>query len=608
METPGTRLRDFYNAELSALHGEAAEFARAHPEAARELGLACGHSSDPQVEILLQSFAFLTARLQHQLRRDEADLPNSLLAFLYPHLEAPLPSMLVAQVGVKPDGANFSKEQLLPRGRYIGASVVNEDGKPVQCRFRTCYETPLLPFDVAGISLMPCSDEDHPGAARRAHSALRVRVCAQIPGKVSEDCSHRMRFYIDRNEPQGLEVYELLARHLCGIEVHVPVDGALEVRASAPDNLRWLGFGENEAVLEPGPDTHPGYRLLQEYFAFPEKFLFFDAGNLDFSGANEHFDLLFLFDTPVDKALPLSSTVLRLNCVPLANIFSQRLDPIGHDHTEYEYRLQGDLINHRHCEVYRIEELKAIRPGASPRPILPYFALDRFMELKEQTYFYVARRARTQAPGVAGTELYLSLLDARLDMAQPTDEVVAGRALCTNRSLPERLMAGVPLYLEGPGPVNGIVAVTRPTAHHTPDQIGTRPWALVSQLALNHLSLTEGKAALAAFKDILRLHVGGKRSSGLKQVDGIRSLASRPAMRPAEHAGWRGFVRCTQVRIKLDRRCFGDSNPVLFGSVLRHFLALYANINHLAELIVNIDDNEEEAIQWQPEPGARTVL
>lgn len=608
MDNPGTRLKDFYNAELFALHNEAAEFALAHPDAARELGLARGHSSDPQVEILLQSFAFLTARLQHQLRRDEADLPNSLLAFLYPHLEAPLPSMLVAQVGVKPDGANFAKEQLLPRGRYIGATVMNEDGRPSECRFRTCYETPLLPLDVAGISLMPCSDEDHPGAVRRAHSALRVRVCAQGPGKVAEDCSQRMRFYIDRNEPQGLEVYELLARHLCGIEVHVPAGGTVEARPTGPDNLRWLGFGEHEALLESGPDTHPGYRLLQEYFAFPEKFLFFDAGNLDFSGADEHFDLLFLFDTPVDKALTLSPLVLRLNCVPLVNLFSQRLDPITHDHTEYEYRLQGDLINHRHCEVYRIEELKSVRPGSSPQPILPYFALDQFRQLKEQTYFYVARRARSQAPGVAGTELYLSLLDTRFDMGKPADEVVAGRALCTNRSLPERLMAGVALYLEGPGPVNGIVAVTRPTPHHTPDQIGSRPWALVSQLSLNHLSLTEGKAALAAFKDILRLHVGGKRSSGLKQVDGIRSLACRPVMRPVEQAGWRGFARATQVRIKLDRRCFSDSNPVLFGSVLRHFLALYANVNHLAELIVDIDDNHEETIQWQPEPGARTVL
>lgn len=610
MHATGTRLRDFYHSELSALRNEAADFASKHPDAARALGLARGQSSDPQVEILVQSFAFLAARLQYQVRLDEAALPNALLGFLYPHLEAPVPSMLIAQIAVKPDGANFAKEQILPRMRYISASTFNEMGHKIECRFRTCYDTPLLPQSVTDIRLLPAADCGLVGDDRKTHSVLQVRVQTQDGGLLQADAPGRLRFYIDRTEPQGLQTYEMLAQHLTGIAVHVPgPEGAPpDIRRIAPDALRWIGFADDEAMLAASPHTHPGYRLLQEYFAFPDKFLFFDVTQLDITGATNQFDLLFMFDTPVDKALRLTPQLLRLNCVPLVNLFSQRIDPIALDHTEFEYRLQGDLANHRYCEIYALEELKSIRPDATPRQIVPYFGMDDFRRMHEQDYFYTARRERSQAAHVAGSELYISLLDTRFDMTQPIDEVIAGRALCTNRRLPEKLVAGGALYLEGPGPVKSVVAITKPTPHQTPDQIGTRPWALVSQLALNHLSLADGPHALAALKDILRLYVGANKAAGLKQIDAIIGLSCRPLMRPVERDGWRGFVHGNQVRLEMDRTQFNDTNPMLFGSVLRHFFALYANINSVIELSITTQDKHEETRQWQPLAGAKTVL
>ena len=609
MHAAGTRLRDFYHAELAALRNEAAEFASKHPDAARALGMARGQASDPQVEMLVQSFAYLAARLQYQIRLDEAAIPNALLSFLYPHLEAPLPAMLIAEIDVNPDGANFSKEQILPRHRYISASAVNEMGNKVECRFRTCFDTPLLPLSIRDVSLLPSADPQIAANVRDVHALLQVSVQIRGHGKLQAEGAQRMRFYLDRAEPQALKVYEMLAKHLRGVAVRVTgKDGSGSMRIQGPGTVRWLGFGDNEAMLEANPHTHPGYRLLQEYFSFPEKFLFFDVENLDITGADESFDLLFLFDTAVDKALRLTPRVLRLNCVPLVNIFSQRIDPIALEHTEFEYRLQGDLANHRYCEIYALEELKSIRAGSSPRPITPYFAMDNFRRMQEQDYFYVTRRERSQAAGVSGSELYVSFLDTRFDMALPADEVIAGRALCTNRRLPEQLVAGGAMYLEGPGPVNTITAVTKPTPHLTPDQIGSRPWALVSQLALNHLSLADGPQALPALKDILRLHVGANKEAGLKQIDALTGLSCRPVMLPVDKDGWRGFVRGIHVQLEMNRSHFNDSNPVLFCSVLRHFFTLYANINNLVEVSLKTRDIQEGPTQWQALAGAKTIL
>lgn len=610
MHAAGTRLGDFYHAELSALRNEAGDFAQKYPDAARALGMARGQSSDPQVELLMQSFAFLAARLQYQLRLDEAALPNALLGFLYPHLEAPVPSMLIAELTVKPDGANFAKEQILPRKSYISASASNDLGHKIECRFRTCYDTPLLPLTIQDVRLRPLGDCDFLKGERTARSVLQVRVQAQGNGTLTAEGLQRMRFYIDRMEPQALKIYELLALHLCGMAVHVPeTEQAPAVIKSTPaDALRWLGFGADEAMLEVSPHTHPGYRLLQEYFCFPEKFLFFDVEKLDFTAAQDHFDLLFLLDTPIDKPLRLTPNVLRLNCVPLVNLFSQRIEPIMLDHTEYEYRLQGDIGNHRYCEIYAIEKLESIRPDGSPRPITPYFAMDNFQRMEQQDYFYVTRRERSRAAHVAGSEIFVSFLDTAFDVTLPVDEVIGGRALCTNRNLPEQLMAGAAMHLEGPGPVTKIVALGKPTPHRMPDQVGTRPWALVSQLALNHLSLADGPHALAALKDILRLHAGVNKVSALAQVDAISGLACRPVMRPMVKDGWRGFVRGNHVQLEMNRSQFNDCNPVLFCSVLRQFFTLYATVNSLIEVSLNTQDIKEEQTQWQPLAGARTVL
>lgn len=610
MHVAGTRLKDFYQAELSALRNEASSFARNYPDAARELGIAGGKASDPQVELLLQSFAFLAARLQYQVRLDEAALPNAMLGFLYPHLEAPTPSMAVAEITVKADGANFAKEQILPRKRYISASASNNMGYKVECRFRTCYDTPLLPIEIKEIRLLPQADYDLPTASGKSKSVLKVRIRAQANGKFHAQEPQRIRFFIDRSEPQALAVYELLARHVSGIAVQVPEGetGPATVTYTPRESMRWLGFSDDEAMLEANRHTHPGYRLLQEYFSFPDKFLFFEVGQLDFTAADDHFDLLFLLDAPVDKELRLTPQVLRVNCVPLVNIFSQRLDPIALDHTEFEYRLQGDLANHRYCEIYAIEKLESVRPDGSPRPITPYFAMDNFQRMQEQDYFYVVRRDRSQADNVAGSELFVSFLDTQFDLALPADEVIGGRALCTNRQLPEKLMAGAVMYLEGPGPVTKIMAVTKPTPHQTPNQIGTRPWALVSQLALNHLSLADGPHALAALRDMLRLHVGANKSSGLKQIDAVTSLHCKPVMRLIEKDGWRGFAKGMHIQLEMDRNAFTDSSPVLFCSVLEHFFTSYASVNTVVEVSLKTQDIHKDHVQWQSLAGVRTVL
>lgn len=601
----GLVLRDYYQQELESLRERAEEFSRDHPAVAHKLALGRTGSRDPHVELLTQSFAFLTGRLRCQMELDQATLPNALMASLYPHLEAPIPSMLVARLQVRPDGANFAAGVALGRGRYFSAAAQDDERRPAKCRLRSAYDTPLWPLEVDDVRLAAITEYDFLARYPMVHSVLRVRVRALGADPIAALPLSSLRFFINSEDKSAYALYDMLALQLEAMAVAVPGQAPRPIEAK---KLRWLGFEPEEALLPADRATHPGYRLVQEYFAFPEKFLFFEAGGLDATGAADSFDLLFLLRSAPDRLQQFRRDALQLNCVPLVNLFTQRIDPIALDHSRYEYRVSAEMQSHRHCEIYAIEELSAIRPDAAPREIAPYFALDDFARLESQDYFYQARRALSESRSVPGTETSVSFLDLQFEPSRPADEAIGGRALCTNRQLVEQLRLDARLQLEGPGPVEHATVASKPSAHQTPQLLGKQPWALVSQLTLNHLSIAEGELALSALKSMLRLHVGAASASGVKQIDSIAALECRPVLRRMGADGWRGFVRGLHLRLSINRQRFEGGSPTLFAEVLRRFFALYAAVNTVTEVSLEVNDVKGVLKQWPPMAGAQAVL
>ena len=71
-------------------------FAETHPKVAGRLELGTDVSPDPHVERLIESFAFLTARIQRNLDGEFPQVAVELLNILHPHYLNPVPSMAVA--------------------------------------------------------------------------------------------------------------------------------------------------------------------------------------------------------------------------------------------------------------------------------------------------------------------------------------------------------------------------------------------------------------------------------------------------------------------------------------------------------------------------------
>lgn len=604
MQTAADRMKNFYQQELAALRDEASEFAHDYPDQAAMLGIHRGRSQDPQVELMMQSFAYLTGRLRHQLEVDQAELPNALLADLYPHLEAPLPSMMVAHIEVQPDAM-----ATIERGRNVLASVPIEGGGSATCRFRTCFDTTLWPLHVSDLAIVSPNNYRALACSAGVRSVLRVRLRHDGRAQLKQTQPRHLRFHLNPEAGPAAMLHNLLGTHLCGLAVVEEPDSANPTLHELPaDSLRWVGFADDEAALPSHPQAHPAFRIVQEYFAFPEKFLFFDIAALDLEVASQTVDLLFMLDVPPNPTLRLKPAMLLTNCVPLVNLYNQRIDPLSLDHSRYEYRLTGDAAQQANCEIYRIEHLHAVRAGAAPRQLTPYFSMDDFQHIERQDYFYITRREDSQRARIGGTELFVSFLDAQFELTDPADDVIGGSALCTNRRMPERLRIGDRLEIEGAAPVAAIRVLGKPSAHQTPPMTGARPWLLASQLALNHFSLSGGKNALAALKDILRLHVGPSSTLGHRAIDGIQSLDVRPLVRWHGDGGQRGFVQGMEIDVTLDHTRFEDSSAVLFCAVLRHFFALYAAVNTVVQVRLRMPNVKQEVKQWPPMAGNQVLL
>lgn len=600
------QLKEYFQRELDFLRDKAQVFAHDYPGVARDLRLSNGKSADPHVELLMQSFAFLTGRLHYRLDCEQASLPNALLSYLYPHLQAPTPCMTIAEIRVKEDGANFNNGYVLKRGRYFSADAINERNENVTCRFQNCFDTPLWPLSIDAVNHAPLSEFQSLTHRVDAHSIINVKITNLGKDPLHALPMRDLRMHIHAGQPKTYQLYEWLAVNLKGVAV-LDNEGNL-VQELPPSALHWIGFNENEAALPPSVNTHPGYRLVQEYFAFPDKFLFFDLQGVQTEGLTDGVQIAFLLDIGLEKNMALKADSFKLNCLPLVNLFQQAIDPIRVDHRNYEYQLIADQTHHRYCEVYSIETLQAIRPKQSPRTIEPYFAVSAYQNYDSQDYFWASRRETSQFKSVPGTEVYISFLDGQFSSAQVADEAIGGKAICTNRRLPEQLRAGNQLNLEGPGPVRHVHLVAHPSRHRCPDLTGEQPWRLVSQLNVNYVAIADEKKGLESLKTMLRLHLGEDNPAGWRQIESITELNVGRFSSHMSRDAWRGWAQGMDITVTLDESRFDGGSVVLFVEMLRRFFALFASVNQFVRVRLKTKQRNGEVKLWPPLAGAQASL
>jgi type VI secretion system protein ImpG len=575
----------FYQGELAFLRAMGKAFAEANPTMA---GLLAERGSDPDVERLLEGCAFLAARVRERIEDSIPEVVHDLSELLLPHYLRSVPAATIVEFTPIP-GALRARLRI-PAGAEISSVPV----EGTSCRFRTASDLDLLPVTVQDVAL---------DQAIGATPALRVQLQATaqtLPAVLQPD---GIRFFIQGELPFASTLLLWMARHLKEVEVK-SAKGAVRLPATS---VRTVGFDPAFSLL-PWPRFAPtGYRPIQELFAIPQKFLFFEVRNLQSAAsvADERFEIVLRAERPPELPARVSKDALHVNCVPVVNLFRTTADPVRFEAIGEEHLLRASDLPPRHMEIHSIESAIGVPEGPGERH--PYHAFTSFTHgsLGKDARYYRLRRAIS--PVDEGLDTWISVsrpIDAGVG---PGPEVLSFDVVATNRSLPAQLKLGDVSQPTAASPTlarfRNITQVTKPIR----PPLGTElHWRLVAHLAANRAPL-DGPDALRELLELYNFQGLVDQQSGRAnrlRIEGIHELSVTGARRVVQGAPVRG----SRVLMTLDEDHFaGLGDAWLFAHALDEMLGAQVPVNSFSELIVKLTPSQREYV-FAPRSGGRPVL
>ena len=580
----------YYQDELTYLRDLGREFSEAYPDAAQFIG---ERGSDPDVERLLEGFSFLTARIRQKLDDELPEFTHAMIEMFWPHYLRPIPSMSILKFDPLP--------QATKEARFVRKGV-ELDSLPVDgtaCRFRTAYDTWLAPVTIQSASMRL----ESPPSLK-----LRFKLTDGVgPDKIGVDA---IRIFLSGEPAVTRAIYLCLRRYVKKVIIR-PTEGGEPGKQIilGPDTIKAVGFDQEDSLLPYPKTSFLGYRTLQEYFTFPEKFMFLDlkADRIPELGQARSFEFLFELNRTPEDMPAIDTTNFNLNCVPIVNLFDHEGDPIRVDHKHAEYKLRPGGNNYRHYDVYTIDNLSGHVKGlAKPREYKPFFGFRHSIQSSSDEGLFFRSRVE-ESVTTEGTDVYVSLHTQEDAADVPAVETISSDLTCTNRNLASRLRIGDISVATSSSPEFARFKNLTPPTNTVPPPVGKDIfWRLLSHLSLNYLSL----ASVDTLRSILQLYhfrtrVDRQAEQALKRMlDGIKSIEAKPATRMLEGAPIRGI----SIRMELEEDNFGGEGEIyLFSAMINEFFALYVTLNSFSQLTVK-GLKYGEIHQWAPRIGTRTIL
>lgn len=637
------RLFPYYESELAHLQEVGAEFAARYPKVAGRLGLDQFECPDPHVERLLQGFAFLTARIQLKLDAQFPRFTSHLLQAVYPHLTAPTPSMTIVRFEPNPYAGNLTDGYQLPRKTALRSFIGN--GMQTPCEYRTAHDVTLWPLAIRQADYLPSAGAVNalvPGGAQGAKAGLRVRL-STLGGVTMDELSlDRLCFFLQGVGALPALLLEQILSQSVGLAVRPAGRGESWQMTLPATAVTRRGYTPDEALLPVASGSFDGYRLLQEYFALPSRFMFFEAKGLQPAlkqCASEELDLIFLFNRANSRLFnAVDASNFALFCTPAINLFEKRADRIHLNTHDTEFHLVPDRTRPMDFEVHSVQSVTGYGSGVE-QIFTPFYSIDEKHNAQSQgrAFFSVQRRPailprgqrrrqNSLLSGYVGSDIFLSLVDTQEQPYRHSLRQLGATVLCTNRHLP----------IEMPEPANGhfdmaygapvasvrkMVVQSKPfppipeafLPHQADDAQGSSfamapSWRLISHLSLNYLSLCDGgeSKGASALRELLSLYAPLAAPEVAAQIDGIRHVETKAIVRRVPNRTALLYARGLEVAVTLDELAYEGSGTFVLGSVLAEFFAKYVSVNSFTETVTR--GGRGEICRWPARLGRRDLL
>ncbi len=588
----------YFQDELTALRGLGAEFADANPRLAPFLAT---EAQDPDVERLLEGFAFLTGRLRQKIEDELPELTHSVMNLLWPNFLKPIPSLSIIQMSPT---VGLTEKKLIKRKSMVLSTPV--DG--TQCQFQTCFDVDLYPLYVA--------DVRHSLQVTGSSVVINLSLLDD-KGNFDEMSLDSLRFHLFGNLQTSHLLYLYFCRYLKEIRISVIDAEGESVYLSSMDlkDIKPAGFSVDENLLPYSDNLFNGYRILQEYFALSEKYLFIDFNHLNVLvtklkqlGIDDVAGLEFecQFSRKLEPGLVINKNTVRLYCTPIINLFEHKSAPLQLDHKQVDYRLLPSAINPKHYEIYQVKEVEAWGHSDHKRKKYPFFeSFDHNLnDAKSQLYYKISVKESQDGQAL---DSFISFVNHYEQSEMLQDETVEARLLCTNRNLPIKLGIGdINVSGEGIPEYVDIMNITQVTPEFSPPIGKGLHWQLISNMSLNYQSLMNKEAlkVILLTYDYRRYYDRQQARASQHRLDSIDTIKVDRVDRLYQGRPVRG-IRST-IRV-LESKFTNEGEMFLFFTVLNEFFSLYASLNSFHELIV-YGIEQGEIYKWPARIGQQPVI
>jgi type VI secretion system protein ImpG len=623
------RLLRYYNLELQHLRETGAEFAEQFPKVAARLGMHGLEVADPYVERLLEGVGFLAARVHLKLDAEFPRFTQALLEIVYPHYLAPTPSMLVAQLKPDLNDPNLAAGPTVARGTMMTSLTTSDDA--TSCEFQTAQDVRLWPIEIVSASYFSFAPDLPLNAlpvAQRIRGGLRIRLKTTAGVKFSQLPLERLTFYLTGRDDVANKLYELCLSSTIGAMIVPGAKGNAKPHEFLPASaVRPVGFTDDEALLPATLRSFQGYRLLQEYFSFPQRYRFVDVCGL--AGAMKRVDgdqlelvvLLGRGEATFESVVDASN--LTLFCTPAINLFRKRADRIHVGDSAYEYHVVAERTKPLDFEVYAVTDVMGHGIGTDSeqrfQPLYAAYTSDRahhesayFTTRREPRLVSQSEKRRGSRSSYIGSEVFLSLVDPMSAPFAGDLRQLSVQTLCTNRDLVLSMQMGsgrTDLTLDVAAPVTSIRVVAGPSRPYAPLADGAIAWRAISHLSLIYLSLVQStpQEGAGALRDLLQLYAPEADVSARRQIEGIRSTDVRRVVRRLHGPGPLAFGRGLEITVLVEDLAFEGGSAFLLGAVLDQYFARHVSINSFTETVLR-SETRGEINRWVPHWGARPTL
>ncbi|MCH7336121.1 type VI secretion system baseplate subunit TssF [Acinetobacter sp. NIPH 2699] len=599
------QLLPYYEKQLQEFGQQSREFAQKYPKIAQRLSLNQEQIDDPHIERLIQAFSLISARIDKKLADSYDVFTYSLFEVMFPQYLRHFPACSVVSF----EDINKIKQLTSPHLIPQKTALRSRSFKGVQCEFNTTNDVRLLPIALTELDFQT-SPSTHMHLNQNATLSLKFEVFNDAQHCVLEE---KLPIYLDAISNFPLQVLDSIFRKETAFSVRV---GSRIVEI--PNPFMVMGFTEQESLLPVDQHTHHAYRLLMEYFCFPEKFNYLNLDLSQLKGILQQqpsFEILIHLKLNLnDQAVvrnysELNIANFKLFTTPAINLFEKQAEPQKIAHTQLQYPLVTDAHHPELYQVYSVVEMNMVREKTNQEqsylPVLPFFAMSHYHNDHVQFFYalnYIPSSNKTMQMGYSIVSKHLKPYEIKSDF-------ISTKLLCSNGDLPHEALgqSNNILNLNDSSLARRALILKRPTSPFEFDKNKNEQWRIISHLSLNTLALMKGDA-LSHVKELLALYNLPHSKENILLIDALKTLNFSTTNKLVNAKPFPMFIRGVKVELGVNRSVFRGHSLYIFSQLLSHIFNLKVQINSFVDVVVKDSLNQQEIYQCVQNVGGKTLL